>query len=158
MAWRSWTCRPRRASPLWSAAATSSAPSADLSRRGRGRPACGLPDDRRAARRHGPVHGLKENAMPKLAALVLAATLAAAGKVRFLPGWRFGELRGAVVGGSPTTLKRLGALKPEARPEVARALAAAGTTLVQAVFVPPADARKVFEEVMPALPDEVGGG
>jgi hypothetical protein len=63
-----------------------------------------------------------------------------------------------VVGGSEATRKRLRALRPVPRPEVAEALAGAGPALAQLVLVPTADTRRVLEEVMPTLPEEVGGG
>ena len=64
----------------------------------------------------------------------------------------------ALVGGDEATLKRLHDLKPEARPELAKALAAANGNLAQFVVLPPKDAAKVLESVMPTLPAEVGGG
>jgi hypothetical protein len=70
----------------------------------------------------------------------------------------FEELRGAVVGGSPAVLKRLRGLEPEPRPEVEQAFAGAGGGVAQLALVSTTDARRVVEEVMPALPPQVGGG
>jgi hypothetical protein len=64
----------------------------------------------------------------------------------------------AVVGGDEATLKRLHDLKPDARPDLVKALAAAGGNLAQLVVMPPKDAAKILESVMPTLPAEVGGG
>jgi hypothetical protein len=64
----------------------------------------------------------------------------------------------AVFAGSAEALERLRALKPQARPELAKALTAAGDVAVQVALVPPAHLARVVEEMMPALPKEVGGG
>ncbi len=64
----------------------------------------------------------------------------------------------ALVGGDETTIKRLRALKPEARPELAKAFVAADGDVAQLAVIPPKDAAKIIEEVMPTLPAEVGGG
>jgi hypothetical protein len=63
----------------------------------------------------------------------------------------------AVVVASTATRKRLRALKPAPRPEVARALER-GRGVGQVVLVPTADTARIFEELLPTLPDEVGGG
>jgi len=44
------------------------------------------------------------------------------------------------------------------RPELADALAAAGDGPVQTVLIPPASMRRVIEELLPQLPEEVGNG
>jgi len=69
-----------------------------------------------------------------------------------------GRVGNAVVGGAPAHLERLGALKPARRPELVKAFAAAGDTTAQLLLIPTADARKVVEEMMPTLPEKVGGG
>ena len=79
------------------------------------------------------------------------------------PLWHFsrgGERIGDVFVASdePATLKRVRALKPEARPEFAKAFAAADGDLAQLAIAPPKDAAKILESVMPTLPAEVGGG
>lgn len=45
-----------------------------------------------------------------------------------------------------------------ARPELARAFAAAGDSPLQLLLLPTADNRRVIEELLPELPAEVGGG
>jgi hypothetical protein len=64
----------------------------------------------------------------------------------------------AVFGGAETTAKRLEVLKPAARPELAKAFAAAGDTAGQVLVLPTADSRRVIEEMLPMLPMEIGGG
>jgi hypothetical protein len=61
-----------------------------------------------------------------------------------------------LVGGAKT-LNRLQAPKPVARPDLLKAL---GTDagLARLVVVPTTDARRVLEETLPTLPDELGGG
>jgi hypothetical protein len=56
------------------------------------------------------------------------------------------------------TLRRRKDLRPLPRPWLAKALATAGDTTLQLVLVPTADQRRVFEELMPELPKELGGG
>jgi Protein of unknown function (DUF1559) len=70
----------------------------------------------------------------------------------------FEPIGDAVVGGDEATLKRLHDLKPVARPDLAKALAAADGNLAQLVVLLPKDAAKVLESAMPTLPAEVGGG
>ena len=56
------------------------------------------------------------------------------------------------------TFKRLHDLDPFAPPDLAKAFGAAGGDLAQLAVVPPRDAGKVLDQVMPTLPAEVGGG
>jgi hypothetical protein len=63
-----------------------------------------------------------------------------------------------VFAGSPAARERLRSLKPQARPELAQALAAAGDGAAQVALIPPAHLARVVEEMMPTLPEEVGGG
>jgi len=81
-------------------------------------------------------------------------------KIGFGPlGGRPGEKRGsAVFAGSPAAGDRLRSLKPAARPELATAFAAAGDGIVQAAVIPPPHLARVFDEMMPVLPKEAGGG
>jgi hypothetical protein len=73
------------------------------------------------------------------------------------PGLR--EKVGDVVfAGSAAARERLRSLKPQARPDLAKALAAAGDGPAQVALIPPAHLARVIEEMMPALPKEVGGG
>jgi prepilin-type processing-associated H-X9-DG protein len=64
----------------------------------------------------------------------------------------------AVFAGEEGIAKRLQGLKATARPEVAKAFAAAGDTTGQMLVLPTADNRKVIEELLPMLPQEIGGG
>lgn len=60
---------------------------------------------------------------------------------------------------TPAMLEQLQTLKPAPRPDLAKAFAAAGEGAIQAVYVPTADTRKVFSEMLPTtLPAEMGGG
>ncbi len=70
----------------------------------------------------------------------------------------FERIGDALVGGDEATLKRLRSLKPTARPELAPALAVAGEAPVRLAVLPPTEAAKVIDAVMPTLPAEVGGG
>jgi hypothetical protein len=72
--------------------------------------------------------------------------------------FRFETLGRAVVGAGESTLKRLRPLKPAPRPELDKAFAAAGDTAGQALLLPPAETRRVLDELLPALPPELGGG
>src|SRR5262249_52345578 len=60
--------------------------------------------------------------------------------------------------GSSRALKHLNALTPEARPDLARALAAAGDGAGQLVVAPSADQRRVLAEIYPKFPAWFGGG
>jgi hypothetical protein len=71
--------------------------------------------------------------------------------------FRYETIGGAMVGGSDTTRKRLRTLKALARQDLSEALASTGG-VAQLVLAPTVDTRKVFEEIMPVLPAEVGGG
>ncbi|MCI0459302.1 MAG: DUF1559 domain-containing protein [Gemmataceae bacterium] len=75
-----------------------------------------------------------------------------------LPKWEYRQEKGALVGGSADARQRRLTLKPQARPELARAFAAAGDTSAQFLVLPTADHRRVIEELLPTLPDELGGG
>ena len=68
------------------------------------------------------------------------------------------KIGGAVVAGSRGAKERLSSLKPFARPELAKAFAAAGDGAVQIAFIPPPHLVRVFDEMMPMLPKEIGGG
>jgi hypothetical protein len=55
-------------------------------------------------------------------------------------------------------LERLSQNPAVNRPEVAKAFAAAGDATVQVLLLPTADTRRVIEEMLPELPEEIGGG
>jgi prepilin-type processing-associated H-X9-DG protein len=67
-------------------------------------------------------------------------------------------LHGAAVCGGEPTIERLKTLKPTPRPELAKAFSLAGDTAAQFVFSPTDDTRRVLREMLPRLPDEIGGG
>ncbi len=69
-------------------------------------------------------------------------------------------IRDAVVAGTPTALERIRNLKPAERPDLAAAFAAVGDEAmgVRIVLAPSPDTRRVFEELVPTLPRELGGG
>jgi hypothetical protein len=60
--------------------------------------------------------------------------------------------------GPKETVVRLKRRKASDRPELAEALASATDAPFQLAFAPGADARKIFEQIAPSLPEEVGGG
>ena len=66
----------------------------------------------------------------------------------------------AVVAGTPKAIERVRGLKPAHRPELAAAFAAVAdeTIGLRIVLIPSPEARRVFEEVVPELPRELGGG
>src|SRR5262249_10924036 len=64
----------------------------------------------------------------------------------------------AFVVGDRDTIDRLRKNKPIERPELVDALAAAGDATVQMVFLVPADAPRLYEELLPTLPADLGGG
>ncbi len=70
---------------------------------------------------------------------------------------------GAVIGnlavaGKPVTIARLKTMKATPRPDLAKAFALAGDTAIQAIVSPTDDTRRVIREMLPRLPDEIGGG
>lgn len=67
-------------------------------------------------------------------------------------------LHNAVVFTRASTIQRLKTLKPDPRPEMEKAFAAAGDTAVQVLVLPTDDTRRVIEELMPELPEIIGGG
>jgi hypothetical protein len=60
--------------------------------------------------------------------------------------------------GHEDALTRLKRDPPKPRPELAAAFAATGDAPVRAVFLPSDDDRRVVEELVPTLPDSLGGG
>lgn len=67
-------------------------------------------------------------------------------------------LDGALFLGDPRALERVKTAKPDPRPDMVTAFAAAGDTVAQLLFLPPPHAQRVIEEIMPDLPEEIGGG
>ena len=84
------------------------------------------------------------------------------GRVDTRPAIPFGEMSQrvgvALVCGRRDQIDRVCAAKAAERPELAEALAAAGEAAVQALLLPTADSRRVFEEMLPQLPPLLGGG
>jgi hypothetical protein len=80
------------------------------------------------------------------------------GRGKLFEHLHFETLDRAVVGASENTLKRLRNLKAAPRPELVKAFAAAGDTAAQALLLPPAETRRVLDELLPTLPPELGGG
>ncbi|HEX5102473.1 MAG TPA: DUF1559 domain-containing protein, partial [Pirellulaceae bacterium] len=79
------------------------------------------------------------------------------GKIIGLPARE--EIGGAaVVAKDQAILERLKALKPTPRAELAKAFEIAGDTAAQLIFSPTDDTRRVLREMLPRLPDEIGGG
>jgi hypothetical protein len=78
-------------------------------------------------------------------------------KVLTIPGVHE-KIGNVYFGGSKRIRERLRTLKPASRPEVAKALAAAGDTTIQLLFFMPPDGRRVMDEMLPTLPKEIGGG
>jgi hypothetical protein len=67
-------------------------------------------------------------------------------------------VKGALLVGDPHVLERVKTMEPDPRGELARAFEAAGDTAAQVLLLPPAHARRVIEEMMPTLPEEISGG
>lgn len=80
------------------------------------------------------------------------------GRVKAFHPLHFETFGQALIGGSEGALKRLRGAKPAARPELARAFAAAGDTTAQLLLLPTPDSRRVIDELLPMLPPAVGGG
>ena len=74
---------------------------------------------------------------------------------RFAAAEKIGNV--AVVGGADA-LARLKTQKASPRPELAKAFALAGDSTAQAILAPTDDTRRVIREMLPRLPEEIGGG
>ncbi|HUT10017.1 MAG TPA: DUF1559 domain-containing protein [Thermoguttaceae bacterium] len=68
------------------------------------------------------------------------------------------RIGGLLVASTGATMERLREMKADPRPELAAALEAAGDTTAQVLLLPPVYSRRVIEEMMPDLPEEIGGG
>lgn len=79
-------------------------------------------------------------------------------RIRTFQSMHFDTIGQALVGGSDETRKRLRGVKPAARPELAKAFAAAGDTTAQLLLLPPSHTRRVIDELLPTLPPQAGGG
>lgn len=80
------------------------------------------------------------------------------GRVKAFEQLHFETFDHALIGGSASARKRLRGAKSAARPELAKAFAAAGDTTAQLVLLPTPDTRRVVDELLPMLPPQAGGG
>jgi prepilin-type processing-associated H-X9-DG protein len=67
-------------------------------------------------------------------------------------------VKGALLFGDPKVLEQVKTIEPDVRGELGQAFEAAGDTAAQVLLLPPRHTRRVIEEMMPDLPQEVGGG
>ncbi|HYT90453.1 MAG TPA: DUF1559 domain-containing protein [Gemmataceae bacterium] len=74
------------------------------------------------------------------------------------PAGSYRRVGQAIVGGSAEARVHFRDLKAHAHPDLAKALATAGDTAAQFVLLLTPDQRRVIEEILPTLPDELGGG
>jgi hypothetical protein len=79
-------------------------------------------------------------------------------QAHFFPGGTAAKIGQALVVGSKRAVERLQNLKAAPHPNLAKAFAAAGDdTTAQVLLLPTSDSRRVIEQMMPALPKELGG-
>lgn len=71
---------------------------------------------------------------------------------------RVAPLGDVLYAGLDRTLKRLKIAEPDVRPALADAFRAAGDTDAQILLLPTDNDRRVVEELMPTLPEQIGGG
>lgn len=71
---------------------------------------------------------------------------------------RVERLHDALAIGTSDTLARLRDVRPDERPELQAAFEATEGTVAQAILLPPKHTRRVIEEIMPELPEAIGGG
>jgi hypothetical protein len=79
-------------------------------------------------------------------------------ELRYAPGLDVARIGQALVAGSPRVLQRLRALKPAPPADMAKANPFANPAALEALFLISPDNRRVFEELLPQLPPELGGG
>jgi hypothetical protein len=77
---------------------------------------------------------------------------------RLIPNQSVARVGPALVAAAPKTLRRLKSLKPVPPAELAQADPFAKSAAVEALILLSPDNRRVFEEVLPKLPPELGGG
>lgn len=68
----------------------------------------------------------------------------------------FEQIGNVIFCGSKAVRQRIAAIKPDPRPELQAAFAAAGDSALQVLVVPDADTRRVIEEMLPVLPELTG--
>lgn len=74
------------------------------------------------------------------------------------PPLKFEQLPDAVFVGSERAWQRIERQEPDTRPELAEAFGAAGDTALQMLILPTDEHRRVVEQIMPRLPQEIGQG
>ena len=87
-----------------------------------------------------------------------AATQALATLVTQIPGYEAEVKDNVLLAGTKKGMGRLKDLRPQALPDLAKALAAVGEGAAQVVFLPPFALKRAFVEMFPELPKELGGG
>jgi len=68
------------------------------------------------------------------------------------------SIGGVFFAGTRKMLQRIEQTEPDLRSELTQAFEAAGDTAAQVLLLPPKHAGRVIEEMMPRLPEEIGGG
>jgi len=68
------------------------------------------------------------------------------------------KIGNALVVGDEHIMARVRTLRAEPYPDLTRAFAAAGDTTAQILLLPSASSRQIVEQMMPILPEELGGG
>ena len=63
-----------------------------------------------------------------------------------------------LIAGRKEVVERVKAIEPDCRPEMAAAFEAAGDTTIQLLVLPPKHTQRVVEEILPELPEAIGGG
>lgn len=72
--------------------------------------------------------------------------------------WKVQPMSGAMILGQSRVIERLKKLQPHTRPQLEEAFRAAGDSALQVLLLPSNNDRRVIEELMPHLPQEIGGG
>ena len=63
-----------------------------------------------------------------------------------------------LIAGRKEVIERVKAIEPDCRPGLAPAFEAAGDTTIQLLVLPPKHTQRVVEEILPELPEAIGGG
>ena len=78
--------------------------------------------------------------------------------IEMLPFEVHRQRKGTIFAGSAAAWERLEQLGADPRPELTAAFAAAGEATASILLLPPAHAARAIEEILPQLPEELGGG
>jgi len=70
----------------------------------------------------------------------------------------FARRNGVLLAGTRETVDRLKRIQPDVRPELEKAFEAAGDTTAQVLLLPPKHTVRAIREIMPELPEQLGGG